>query len=615
MRIASHAARVRFGAVALTTTAVLAVAVGPAPAVVDGPGLLASTYFGGNDSTSIAGDEVRTIARDAAGNIFIAGATLSIDLPTTAGAFDTTFANPDAPVRPIDAFVAKFDPTLTHLHFCTYLGGDAADRIYDLALDALGQPVVTGRTFSSDFPITGGDPPLAGVPHTFVTKLTSDGHALLWSRVHPARGGTAVSLDASGTVWIAGTSAAGLPGTTGSFDSSFNGGLFDAYVARLSSSGLLEWATYLGGPALEEPYDLVLAENGEPIVVGYTGSPSFPTTAGAFDPALDATGGFCTRLTADGTTLVWSTFVDGNAHDQVNGLVRTGDALYLAVMTDSDDFPTSPGAYDRSFGAFPGEGLFDAAVIQLRAQSGAFQRGTYLGGFLEEFAQAVAVLDDGRVALVGSTFSEEFPRLGPAPDPGPNDLGEGFLTCFDPTLSELRSSALIGGQYSDDPVAVVSDGHRLYVAGSTGSDDYPTTWNAFDTTWNSRAPGVADGTLTLVLPLAATEVSDPLTMPRLIARRIPGAIRFTLQARAAHGGSSRSIEQSTFATNPAAPPLEILDLQGRLVHRVHPDFGPSTALSYTWHRDDAHGNPVPSGLYWARSPAFPVESARVVLLR
>ena len=114
---------------------------------------------------------------DGGGNASVAGFTTSTDLPTTAGAYDTTYNGG------FDAFVTKLDATGAALTYSTYLGGGDYDRILNVTADPAGNAYVTGYTFSTDFPTTAGafDTTYAGGTDAFVTKLNADGSALGYS--------------------------------------------------------------------------------------------------------------------------------------------------------------------------------------------------------------------------------------------------------------------------------------------------------------------------------------------------------------------------------------------------------------------------------------------------
>lgn len=573
----------------------------------EGPGYLFSTYFGGSDAPGGPGDSIDALARDAAGNVYVAGTTQSLDLPVTPGAFDTVYDGADEIVRPVEGFLAKFDPTLARLLWCTFLGGIAADRITALAVDSAGRPVVTGRTFSPNFPITGGDAPLAGTPTTFVTKLAADGSSLVWSRAHAGRGGTAIGIDGLDRVYVAGTANELLPATTGSFDPTFNGGLFDAYVARLDGDGAISWASFLGGENLEEPFDLLVDPLGDLVLVGYTASAGFPTTTGAHDRHLDGLDAWVARVTAAGNQLAWSTFLGGSSSEQAQGVALVGGAgVLVAGITDSDDFPTTPGAYDRVFAGVPDEGLYDAFLVRMNLGTGALERGTYLGGFFEDFGRDVEVISN-QVALVGTTYNDDFPLLGPNPDPVIDGPPDGFVSVFDADLAQLSYSAVWGGRYRDDPTRVAASGRALLIAGVTGSDDYPTTFGAFDPSFNSPSGGILDGFITSLRPMTAAAVPPEAVEPGPAPR-----------VRAWSRGASHAPEICYFAAQEfQSTEIEIWNAAGQRVWSLR-ESGYFKAGEHrrTWPGRLESTQLAPSGIYLARIRAGDETfETRLVLLR
>ena len=131
-----------------------------------GSALVYSTFLGGS-----ADDLGRGIAVDAAGNAYVSGATNSINFPTIAGAFQTTYGGGE-----FDAFVTKLNPTGSALVYSTFIGGSEQDGGFGIAVDTAGSAYVTGRTYSTDFPTTTGafQPTFGGNGDAFVAKIIDD---------------------------------------------------------------------------------------------------------------------------------------------------------------------------------------------------------------------------------------------------------------------------------------------------------------------------------------------------------------------------------------------------------------------------------------------------------
>jgi hypothetical protein len=192
-----------------------------------GSALVYSTYLGGS------GDEQgRGIAVDSSGNVYVTGQTNSHDFPT-ANAFQAGNAGGD------DAFVAKINSSGTSLTYSTYLGGGGFDSGARIALDSSGDAYVVGVTRSTNFPVVSPlQATLRGPTDAFVTKFNATGTMLFYSTYFGGSGtdgGINIAVDSAGSAYIVGnTNSADLP-LSGPLQSSFGGGLLDAFVAKISS--------------------------------------------------------------------------------------------------------------------------------------------------------------------------------------------------------------------------------------------------------------------------------------------------------------------------------------------------------------------------------------------
>jgi len=203
----------------------------------DGAELLYSTYLGGD-----ANEGGTAIAVDGAGNAYVTGTTSSANFPTSAGAFQTTLQS--TPTPDDDAFVTRVNPGGSGLVFSTYLGGAAGESPTGIAIDGSGAAIVAGSTFSTNFPTTAGafqetiEPALGSA---YVAKVAANGKSLGYSTlIHPTSGGQlsiayAIALDTKGGAYMAGTSGATFPTTSGAFQTT---GVFASFggpvAAKLS---------------------------------------------------------------------------------------------------------------------------------------------------------------------------------------------------------------------------------------------------------------------------------------------------------------------------------------------------------------------------------------------
>ncbi len=351
------------------------------PLVID-PALDYSTYLGGSST-----DSGHAIAVDAAGSAYVTGYTSSLGMPTTPGAYD------DDRDGFSDAFVAKLTPDGSALAYATYLGGFNGDQGNAIAVDATGNAYVMGKT--GGFPVTQGafDTTFnGGDSDAFVAKLSPSGGALEYATY---LGGSSnesdyggIAIDEGGSVYVTGyTLSANFPTTQGAFDTTFNSGTTDAFVAKLSpSGGVLDYSTYLGGTGNELGLGIAVDDGGNAHVTGQGDSADFPTTPGAFDTTSNNYDAFVTKVAPDGTALAYSTYLGGSSGDFGLGIAVDGSgSAYVTGDTLSADFPTSPGAFDRS-----SNGSFDGFVAKLSASGAGLTYSTYLGGSGEDISYGIA---------------------------------------------------------------------------------------------------------------------------------------------------------------------------------------------------------------------------------
>jgi hypothetical protein len=256
--------------------------------------LVYSTYLGGSGA-----EQGNRIAVDAAGSAYVTGTTDSLNFPTTAGAFQTASGGLD------DAFVTKLTPAGSALAYSTYLGGSGTEQSFGIAVDSAGSAYVTGTTDSPNFPTTAGafDVTANGGFDAFVTKLTPAGSALVYSTYLGGSGsggdsGIGIAVDSAGNAYVTGETTSDDFPTASPVQAARGGGL-DAFVTKLNPAGsALVYSTFLGGSNLDTGQGIAVDSGGNAYVAGFTSSPNFPTTTGAFDQT--ANGGddtFVAKLT------------------------------------------------------------------------------------------------------------------------------------------------------------------------------------------------------------------------------------------------------------------------------------------------------------------------------
>lgn len=493
--IATGVAEARAIAATLTAGApavVLAPTITPIPMTTATPSNMTatvdySTFFGGNDNTLIYG-----VAVCSDGSAVIAGGTNASNLPVTPGAFDTTYdyTVPGDDNAQKDGFVAKIDAAGA-LEFLTYLGGSSSDKIFAIAVDEQCSIYLTGSTQSDNFPTTENayDRTFNGDGRdTFVTKLSSDGSTLLYSTY---LGGTnwdygfTIAVDTAHNAYVGGFTHGGYPVTIGAADVTF-GSPGDGFVAKLSADGSqLVYATYLGRDGEYESVSSIAVDN--------LGSVYVPLTT-------QGNKGGVTKISSDGSRFEYSTLLPGGSSNLAVDSQRNVYVVGQVWAATGTYFSVTVNAFQSTYGG----GERDLTIAKLD-QKGVLIYGSYFGGNgLDTSGRGRLAIDAaGNIYFSGSTNSANFPLA----QPFQSVLGgnyDAFVVKFNVVTGPVLSSYLGGSagenSYGDGEnfyntaIAVDNSGH-IYLAGRTDSADFPTTPNAFDTTFNGPA---YDGFLTKI---------------------------------------------------------------------------------------------------------------------
>jgi sugar lactone lactonase YvrE len=326
------------------------------------------------------------------------------------------------------------------LDYSTYLGGNVFDGAWDIVVDSTGNAYITGVTASVNFPITSG---------AFQTAYAANQ---------------------------------------------------DAFVTKLNPTGTgLIYSTYLGGNGNDNSWIIFVDPSGFAYVSGQTSSNDFPTTPGAYQTVYGGgtEDGFFTKLNTTGTALIYSTYLGGSGEDNINQFtVDSGGNAYITGYTASTNFPTTPGAYQTTYGG----GTQDAFVTELNPTGTGLLYSTYLGGNSgPECGCKIFVDSGGNAFITGYTASTNFPTT-----PGAYQTAYGggardaFVTKLNPAGTGLLCSTYLGGNADDFGYCVILDSNgNIYISGGTASPSFPTTPGAFQTVYGG---GAHDGFLTGMNP-------------------------------------------------------------------------------------------------------------------
>jgi hypothetical protein len=465
--------------------------------VVKTPSLAPSPYqgkgWGGGLRLRVEGAEAVEVLPNGEGlRLATALGERVLPLPALEGANVTPLSVQPAKVQRLNPqtfdITASFSPALqlplsasqVSLAYSGFLGGSLKDDGWGIAVDAAGDAYVTGGTNSSDFPaVVGSVLPYNSGDDAFVAKVKADGSGLAYAGFLGGANndwGRDIALDASGNAYITGyTWSSDFP-VEGEWPyTNFNGGYYDAFVAKVQADGSgLVYSGFLGGSGGEYGEGIAVDTSGDAYVTGVTNSSSgFPVVGGP-DPSFN--GGddaFVTKVQADGSRLVYSGFLGGSGWEWGYGIaVDTSGNAYVTGVTNSSNFPVGVGPIWTFNG---GE---DAFVAEVQADGSGLVYSGFLGGSEVDRGAGIAVDTAGNAYITGDTMSGNFPVAGSWPYTSYKGCGysDAFVAKVKADGSGLAYSGFLGGLGSDwgTGIAVDTSGDA-YVTGVTGSSDFPVT--------------------------------------------------------------------------------------------------------------------------------------------
>lgn len=264
----------------------------------------------------------------------------------------------------------------------------------------------------------------------------------------------------------------------------------------------LVYSTFLGGDHQDYTRDIKVDSAGCAYVIGTTWAHTnpFPTTTGAYQTthAGGVTDAFITKLNANGSALIFSTFLGGgtNSEEGFAIAIDSSNNVYAGGRTTSSDFPTTAGAFDTTFGG--GTSMDDGWVSKLNPSGSSLLFSTYLGGSGDDEVRDIDVDASGNVFITGYGAGG-YPTTSGAYDTshGGGGFHDAFATKLNSSGAALDYSTLLGGQKLDAGTSIsVDSSGNAYVFGETESNDYPNTTGALDNTLG----GFRDDFITKVNP-------------------------------------------------------------------------------------------------------------------
>jgi len=417
-------------------------------------------------------------AVDVAGNVY---STTSVMPPatTTPGAAQTQSGGgtcllitppSGSPAPCYQAYIVKSDASGNTV-FATYLGGASNSNGEVIAADASGNVYVAGTTGSS-FPTTANAAiPTSGANAIFAAKLSADGSKFLYATFLPASMAAVngIAVDAQGNAYIA--------GATSTEYNPAQGVAIHACVVKLSADGsAVVYTKVLAGSDQDSASSVAADAGGDAYVTGRTTSPDFPVTAGVVQAQLAGVqNAFVTKLDPAGN-IAFSTYLGGSGKDGGAAVQVDGSGnIYVAGSTTSLNFPTTSGSLEPDALVPAWRTTPEGFVAKVAPQGNALEYSTYFAS-----PEMLALGSSGDLYIAGFANSgDAFPVRPSAPLPcipgSYNFAGGDFVAHLNGNGTVLDSThvnfdTLLGFGVTDSgvPIVAAADGMARITFGGSG---------------------------------------------------------------------------------------------------------------------------------------------------
>ncbi len=291
--------------------------------------------------------------------------------------------------------------------------------------------------------------------------------------------GLGIAVDSAGNAYVTGEAVSTNFPTANALSVSNNGGPADAFVTKFNAAGSsLLYSTYLGGNAVDVGLAMAVDSAGNAYVTGYTSSTNFPTVNAIFSSNSGVQDVFVAKLNPAGSALIYSTYLGGNGDDEGFGIAV--DSAGNAYVTGQANSTNFPTA-NALFPTFVGPSL-DAFVAKINPAGSALVYSTFLGGSTgDQIGKGIAIDSAGNAYVTGYTTSTNFPTAN-AIFPANGGGQDAFAAKFNAAGSALVYSTYLGGSGSETGASIAVDSSgNAYVTGQTDSSNFPTVNALFAT--------------------------------------------------------------------------------------------------------------------------------------
>jgi hypothetical protein len=438
-------------------------------AAADDKRLVFSTYHGGDRN-----DDALSVAVSREGFIYVTGETESRDLNAT------PLGGKPLTAAVFKGYLTKYAPNGKEIVWRYLIGGTANTVPQALALDPAGNVWVCGTTGARDLPLV--NPVQAtqtGLNIAFLMKFSPDGKLLFSTLFGGDRNDSAqaIATDSKGSVYIAGRATSTKLPVKNALQPSMSAGGQDAFIAKYSNEGQLEYATYLGGTSgTDNIFAIAVGPDDALYVTGENMSPNL-ATENAWMRQPQPYSSYLAKISPAGDRIEYFTYIGGRggySKTQAVAVDAQGRA-WVAGHTTSKQMPVTENALQREYAG----GVRDAFLIRITADGSSADYVSYLGGSYngkvdpDETAAALKIDARGFVYVAGETHSPDFPgrRAVQSQHAG---LQDAYLIRLDPDNKEIVYSTFWGGSKKDVALGLaLGPGEQATVVGESYSDDLP----------------------------------------------------------------------------------------------------------------------------------------------
>ncbi|MBL7918829.1 MAG: gliding motility-associated C-terminal domain-containing protein [Bacteroidia bacterium] len=438
-------------------------------------------------SGSTADNFGMTATFDTQGNLYSGGTIFNIGYPVTPGAYSATFNGP-VYYGNTDVVITKYNSTGTNLVYSTYLGGNYTESINSMIVDKSNNLCFFGSTSSTTFPTTVG---------CYDNSFNGGTFLMFYYNGLRFHNGTDIfigKLNNTGTALLASTYLGGSGNDGLNHSDQYSNGFIVQATPPATGNITIYQPDY---DSLQTNYgdqsrgEIQVDANNNIYIASSTRSSNFPAVNG-FDNSLNGTqDGILAKFNSNLTTLIYSSFIGGNATDAGYGLiVKNNSEVYVTGGTSSNNFPYAAGGYQASYQG----GNADGYIIRVNAAGNAVLNGTYFG--TPSYDQSFFIQSDKKnnIYIYGQSLGN-IPVIKAATSPTVFNVPgtHQFISRLNANLTTLNMSTVFGNytnNFDISPAAFSVDNcNNIYISG----------WGA-----NFLLPSVSLSNMPLLFPTQST---------------------------------------------------------------------------------------------------------------